>query len=400
MTRYRQYDDDFLSPYEAKPVDAEEEAYKRAGLAASNEAMKKAPKQGFFESFKRLGEGNLDQPGSDAYYKYGAGQGRSIEAAKDQAKAANPMADDSRRMTSRQTAAPAAKALVASKMPPYEGRSANRLADIKNEYEREPEIGDMNAGMGRRDAGKQAARVVSAEQAASPTTARVDRNAYERDKGPVPNAMFVPDTEVYKRSEMDDFGREGRRGPVPNAIGVRDIDVYKRSEMDDFGREDRRIPAPSGQAASGTPIVTKEELAASGMSLRDYLNKQQGLTRREDTKNTKSTTTNIKTPPPGSSSEPSRVLRPNNEGQPGGSLPSKRKGSGTVMEQGRGVDLYGGTLNSLSDLLRGKNAVKRGGGSYAKGGSVKNMASGGSVSSASSRADGIAQRGKTKCKMR
>ena len=371
MPRYKSSDDDFLSPLDAEPVDPQEEAYKRAGLAASNEAMKKAPKQGFFESFKRLGEGNIDQPGSDAYYKYGAGQGRSIEAAKDQAKAANPMADDSRRITARQTAAPAAKALAASKMPAYEGRSTNRLADIKNDYEREPEIGDMNAGMGRRDAGKQAARVVSAEQAASPTTARVDRNAYERDKGPVPNAMGVPD-----------------------------IDVYKRSEMDDFGREGRRVPTRSGQATSGTPIVTKEELAASGMNLRDYLNKQQGLTRREDTKNTKSTTTNIKTPPPGSSSEPSRVLRPNNEGQPGGSLPSKRKGSGTVMEQGRGVDLYGGTLNSLSDLLRGKNAVKRGGGSYAKGGSVKNMASGGSVSSASSRADGIAQRGKTKCKMR
>ena len=371
MPRYKSSDDDFLSPLDAEPVDPQEEAYKRAGLAASNEAMKKAPKQGFFESFKRLGEGNIDQPGSDAYYKYGAGQGRSIEAAKDQAKAANPMADDSRRITARQTAAPAAPAARSpSKMPAYKGRSSDRLADIKNEYEREPEIGDMNAGVGRRNAGKELDRVVPAEPVKN-ITARADRNPYERDKGPVPNAMGVPD-----------------------------IDVYKRSEMDDFGREGRRVPTRLGQATSGTPIVTKKELADSGMSLRDYLNKQQGLTRREDTKNTKSTTTNIKTPPPGSSSEPSRVLRPNNEGQPGGSLPSKRKGSGTVMEQGRGVDLYGGTLNSLSDLLRGKNAVKRGGGSYAKGGSVKNMASGGSVSSASSRADGIAQRGKTKCKMR
>ena len=35
----------------------------------------------------------------------------------------------------------------------------------------------------------------------------------------------------------------------------------------------------SGPAAK-TPIVTKEELAKSGMSLRDYMNKQQGLTRR------------------------------------------------------------------------------------------------------------------------
>ena len=32
--------------------------------------------------------------------------------------------------------------------------------------------------------------------------------------------------------------------------------------------------------ARKSPVVTKEELAASGLSLRDYLNKQQGLTRR------------------------------------------------------------------------------------------------------------------------
>lgn len=33
------------------------------------------------------------------------------------------------------------------------------------------------------------------------------------------------------------------------------------------------------------PIVTKEELEKSGMSLRDYMNKQQGLTRRKDNTN-------------------------------------------------------------------------------------------------------------------
>ena len=37
--------------------------------------------------------------------------------------------------------------------------------------------------------------------------------------------------------------------------------------------------APSAKAKSG--IVTKEELAKSGLSLRDYMNKQRGLTRRD-----------------------------------------------------------------------------------------------------------------------
>ena len=39
-------------------------------------------------------------------------------------------------------------------------------------------------------------------------------------------------------------------------------------------------PAAPAPAKAKPKIVTKEELAKSGLSLRDYLNKQQGLTRR------------------------------------------------------------------------------------------------------------------------
>lgn len=142
-----------------------------------------------------------------------------------------------------------------------------------------------------------------------------------------------------------------------------------------------KMPMRPGQASSGskTPMVTKEQLAASGLSLRDYLNKQQGLTRRGE-----STPSSM----PGGSSSPSRALMPNKEGQPGGSLPTKRpRGRGTVMEQGRGVSLYGDSIKDMKDIFKG---TRRGGGEYAKGGSV---------SSASKRADGIAVRGKTKGKM-
>jgi hypothetical protein len=38
--------------------------------------------------------------------------------------------------------------------------------------------------------------------------------------------------------------------------------------------------APAPKAKAAPKMVTKEELAKSGLSLRDYLNKQQGLTRR------------------------------------------------------------------------------------------------------------------------
>ena len=233
---------------------------------------------------------------------------------------------------------------------------------------------DMNAGVGQRDAGREID--MNAGMGRRDADRSVDMNAgmgrrYAGDSEITPNAMGVPDTEVYKRSERDDF---------------------------------QNVPARATVAKPAPPIVTKEQLAASGLSLRDYLNKQKNLTSREGTKN----------PPPGSSNAPSRVLMPNIQGQPGGSIPSsgavKFKGKDgkpyvarSLVNQGRGVDLYG---DSLASLLK-KNPNKK---SFfeanderiqglKRGGTVKKMASGGSVSSASSRADGIAQRGKTKGKM-
>lgn len=139
------------------------------------------------------------------------------------------------------------------------------------------------------------------------------------------------------------------------------------------------MPAPT---VKRTPMVTKEQLAASGLSLRDYLNKQQGLTRR------------------GESSAPVRMpARPGQEAPISsneGRNKMRPRSTGTVMDQGRGVDLYGGSIADIKNMFKG---TRRGGSEYAKGGAVKKMASGGSVSSASKRADGIAQRGKTKGKM-
>ncbi len=133
-----------------------------------------------------------------------------------------------------------------------------------------------------------------------------------------------------------------------------------------------KMPMRPGQASSGskTPMVTKEQLAASGLSLRDYLNKQQGLTRR---------------------GEPTRApARPGQEtsiSSNEGRNKMRPAGRGTVMEQGRGVSLYGDSIKDMKDIFKG---TRRGGGEYAKGGSV---------GSASKRADGIAVRGKTKGKM-
>lgn len=145
-----------------------------------------------------------------------------------------------------------------------------------------------------------------------------------------------------------------------------------------------KMPMRPGQESSGmtkTPMVTKEQLAASGLSLRDYLNKQQGLTRRDGAAPVRM---------PARPGQEAPIF--SNEGR----NKMRRHNTGTIMEQGRGVDLYGGSIADIKNMFKG---TRRGGSEYAKGGAVKKMASGGSVSSASKRADGIAQRGKTKGKM-
>lgn len=55
-------------------------------------------------------------------------------------------------------------------------------------------------------------------------------------------------------------------------------------ETTDIPPMEEEKAAPVKAAPAKAKVVTKEELAKSGLSLRDYLNKQQGLTRRDGTK--------------------------------------------------------------------------------------------------------------------
>lgn len=142
------------------------------------------------------------------------------------------------------------------------------------------------------------------------------------------------------------------------------------------------------------PMVTKEELAASGLSLRDYLNKQQGLTRRggsmpEPMKSAPKETTVEKTVVKTESAKPA--------GPKVG-----RASQSTVMEPDR-APMGGAPVNAAkqakyrenlfdSPLTRAFKAIRE------RGEATKNYAKGGSVS-ASKRADGIAQRGKTRGKI-
>lgn len=181
------------------------------------------------------------------------------------------------------------------------------------------------------------------------------------------------------------------------------------------GAEDER-PAPTGMSEAtqlapevtvinektgvkgdkGNRIVTKEELKASGLSLRDFLNKERGLTRRGESAPAKPAAKPEKAPAkPASKAENSkRGIGPYNvfsgpaDADPEAVKAAKAAGDERRAKQAAAPMLHNpfrGAIDALRE--RGKKSNPD---AYAKGGSV---------SSASKRADGIAQRGKTRGKM-
>ena len=138
--------------------------------------------------------------------------------------------------------------------------------------------------------------------------------------------------------------------------------------------------------------VTKEELDASGLSLRDYMNKQLGLKRRDGSASapTKAAAPTAKA----SSNDWDDNSTPIKDTTPA-SAPAKKENQGSMpigetdyAKTVRARGDFAGVKNMLADrqarIARDNAALESG---YKKGGSV------------SSRADGIAQRGKTRGKM-
>ena len=141
------------------------------------------------------------------------------------------------------------------------------------------------------------------------------------------------------------------------------INIVSKQSEEDNERDAREAAVAGPLKAPKKRIVTKEEMKKEGYdNLRDYLNFKQGKVRRKD-KNTDIIT----------------------------------KGATKLYEERMGPD--------TAVLDRGAAAVKRGGGKD-YGVSTPddidqpiNMKKGGSVSSASKKADGIAKKGKTKGRM-
>jgi len=152
--------------------------------------------------------------------------------------------------------------------------------------------------------------------------------------------------------------------------------------------EDDLSGAPPAAIPSAKPkksnIVTKEELAKSGLSLRDYMNKQQGLTRRKEKDPTAGDSPDKAAQAAADAIDPGRDMRTPRYTPPG-SAPKQttQKPKSKVYSPDRPDNSFPGSK-------------------FKSGGSVKPSSMGAvkqakpSYGSASSRADGIATKGKTR----
>jgi len=182
---------------------------------------------------------------------------------------------------------------------------------------------------------------------------------------------YAAGSSVYEDDEPSlPSGRTQMSDPYEDAPEFNRARAIAEGEKISEGELVSNMPASDKPAkTSKAKVVTKEELAKSGLSLRDYLNKQQGLTRRgEPTVKVVKTESKVEEAP-----EP-KVVKSVEKYE----TPYDRKNR---QNREAGID-FDSMVGKLKNRIMGAG-----------------MKSGGKVSSASSRADGIAMRGKTRGKI-
>jgi len=189
--------------------------------------------------------------------------------------------------------------------------------------------------------------------------------------------------------------------------------MAKNPNIDDATRS-RAMKFVSDNAKS-TPakkrVVSKKELEDSGLSLRDFLNKERGLTRRKEVDPTAGEAKDRKAQEAADRIDPgkddaggrAKMLRQNEEIRSRTGLsPAAYVRSGKAAIDKQDEDAATGARNMSAYKPRGmsklSDVVKPGTNTNYENKDVEDLTfkRGGKVSSASKRADGIAQRGKTR----
>jgi hypothetical protein len=339
MKKFKRYEGGGEVMGEMDPMEA---AAKKRGLEMSN---KEAP-VGFFE---RLRAGNIDQPGTEAYNRFGAGRGRAAEAAP-------------------APAAPAAPAMPAASSRPLSD-------DMYSDYG--PSAGRSSSETITPTRPAATKPVVPAKPAATPVPPL-------RNTGPDRSSL------INKPSLNTNYSNEGRNKPAPAAPTKPSMDIpAMRDNAKAALAEDPSALMPgvgAGAAAAAAALLAKTKLGKLGKMFRGG-NKSSG----------RDLVVSPSKGPTMGKADDDRAA----------SAYDKLKKSSFVK---KGDDVTDVTPKSKSTTMKqlGKPTSKKpldesdttgGAIGYKRGGKMKKYASGGMVSSASKRADGIATKGKTRCKI-
>ena len=324
----------------------EEAMAKQRGLDISN---KEAP-VGFFE---RLRAGNIDQPGTEAYNRFGAGRGR-----------------DRGESVSVNQPMPAAPAAPAASSRPLSD-------DMYSDYGSSTGAGAAGTSETIKPTRPMATKpVVPAKPTATPVPPL-------RNTGPDRSSL------INKPSLNTNYSNEGRNKPAPAAPTKPSMDIpAMRDNAKAALAEDPSALMPGAGAAAA---------AASALLARSKLGKLGKMFRGGNKSSGRDLVVSPSKGPTMGKADDDRAA----------SAYDKLKKSSFVK---KGDDVTDVTPKSKSTTMKqlGKPASKKpldesdttgGAIGYKRGGKMKKYASGGMVSSASRRADGIATKGKTRCKI-
>jgi len=338
MKKFKRYEGGGEVMGEMDPMEA---AAKKRGLEMSN---KEAP-VGFFE---RIRAGNIDQPGTEAYNRFGAGRGRDrgesvsvnqpMSAPAMPAASSRPLSDD-----------------MYSDYGPSAGRSSSETITPTRPMATKP--------------------VVPAKPTATPVPPL-------RNTGPDRSSL------INKPSLNTNYSNEGRNKPAPAAPAKPSMDIpAMRDNAKAALAEDPSALMPGAGAAAA---------AASALLARSKLGKLGKMFRGGNKSSGRDLVVSPSKGPTMGKADDDRAA----------SAYDKLKKSSFVKKGGD--DVTDVTPKSKPMKSLGKPSSKKAldesdttGGAigYKRGGKTKKYAAGGMVSSASRRADGIATKGKTRCKI-
>jgi hypothetical protein len=330
--------------------DAEEAKYKALGLAASNAEKKSS---GFFG---RFGEGNIDEKGSEAYNKYGAGYGRRLEAEK-AAKA--PQVNTTPQA---QAVAPVVKTAPVARpaMPSDEDTSFNSLESKRLASPR------VSPGVTRVTEDMPTKRPeVGAQVATGDARVAEYANAY-------------PSQPVAKK-KVDVATNQGSTKPAAKAASRTQNNDQAENQTSYDSLEKKRLASKltGGASRGGQGGPTRDDLET--------------YTRKGFAANPMSKDPSQRRSAAASAPAKATASAPQTSAQAAQPVDETKLSLADRIKLSRERAKKGSTTDSRSVNQRFKDAF-----GMKKGGAVKGYASGGSVSS---RADGIAQRGKTRGKI-